>query len=171
MTKIKDKDRKPQKAGRVRPVRYPFSARFRKKEGHILHACPQSVRPVNAPVYQPGLPERLCHTGCFVQKVQTASLPCACQMEAVFHPPGSTGKGGRYLIVPFLFREQGFGYVLEFIHHVAGSGDALLLANRALHAQVERKRKCIRRRHGKAQLAYAGAALVARRIDVMAVGP
>ena len=48
------------------------------------------------------------------------------------------GKGGLLLlIVPFPLRERGFGYALEFIYRVAGSGDAALLADRALHAQVE----------------------------------
>ena len=72
---------------------------------------------------------------------------------------------------PVPVREQGFGHILEIIHHIAGSGDAALLADRALHAQVERERKGIRRRHGNAKLAYACAALVARGIDVIAIGP
>ncbi len=66
---------------------------------------------------------------------------------------------------------RAFRYLLEFIHHVAGAGDAALLANGALHAQVERKRQCICRHHGNAQLAYARATLVARGIDIIAEGP
>ncbi len=67
--------------------------------------------------------------------------------------------------------EQGFCQILEVIYHIAGAGNAALLANGSLHAQVERERERLRRSHGNTQLAYAAATLVARGIDAIAEGP
>ena len=109
-------------------------------------------------------------SNCFTQK--KASLPCTCRMEAGCQQPCQhKGKGGLLLLVQLPLRHGASRYSLELIHEIAGAGDAALLANRALHAQVERKRKRLCRLHGDAQLAYACAALVAWGIDIVAIGP